>query len=509
MCCIITQISLDKTMSGSKWITTTPVPLIHPDLKPQNAYSNVLLIDAKVRNAQQVYNSANASTLPIIYSTSSSSQDLLTLLQAHFTSIQSMAFFFESSNGKLKGFLNNQPFFVHTETAPYSANVAFMIQLIKAFSIKGVDFLACDTLQYSNWKAYYALLLQETGVKVGASNDKTGNLHYGGDWIMENTGQNVELIYFTRNIEYYQYTLSPPTDIRTYTMYYPQNVHIILSIDVISYYNVFTFPAWYSSGLPIYTSPPSWLYDFQLWDNGTLLYSFADLAGIVMEGDGGVAFTDLNNPQAACYAFWASHNGDNNVIANDCQNLVILSLAYDEYILTSSSGAACFKEGTQILTDKGYRAIESLRKGDNVKTLLRGFLPIELIGTRQIIHTANAERIKDQLYVCPKEAYPEATEDLVITGCHSLLVNAFANDAQKEKTKEVNGLLYVTDKKYRLPACADDRTTIYPTAGTYNIYHFALENADYYSNYGVYANGILVETTSKRYMEKLSQMTLL
>lgn len=496
---------------SSKWngLPSSTVPLIHPDLtgKPQNAYSNVLLIDNKVKNAQLVYDSVNASTLPILYSTSSSSQDLLSLLQAHFTSIQSLGLFFESSFGKSKGFLNMQPLFLPTEQAPYSTNVAFMINMITTFSIKGVDFLACDTLQYNNWKTYYALLSQ-TGVNVGASNDKTGNLKYGGDWVMESTNQNVELIYFTRNIEYYQYTLSPPTDIRTFTMYYPQNVHIIVSIDVNNYFNVALFPSWDYYG-SLYTGPPSWLYDFQLWYNGTQLYNFADLAGLVMNGDGGVAFTDLNNPQPGCYAYWASHNDDHNVIPQDCQNLQIINLGYNAYITSVNSGMTCFKEGTMILTNTGYRTVEALRKGDKVKTLLRGFIPIDCIGTREIIHTANAERIKDQLYVCSKEAYPEATEDLVITGCHSLLVNAFANDAQKEKTKEVNGLLYVTDKKYRLPACVDDRAMIYPVAGSYNIYHFALENDDPYMNYGVYANGILVETTSIRFMTKLSKMTLL
>jgi hypothetical protein len=38
--------------------------------------------------------------------------------------------------------------------------------------------------------------------------------------------------------------------------------------------------------------------------------------------------------------------------------------------------------------------------------------------------------------------------------------------------------------------------------GDHKIYHFALENEDNYMNYGVYANGLLVETTSKRFMDE-------
>jgi hypothetical protein len=51
------------------------------------------------------------------------------------------------------------------------------------------------------------------------------------------------------------------------------------------------------------------------------------------------------------------------------------------------------------------------------------------------------------------------------------------------------------------------------TGGTenidYTIYHFALENDNYYMNYGVYANGLLVETCSKRYLTELSNMELI
>jgi len=54
---------------------------------------------------------------------------------------------------------------------------------------------------------YYTLLTKETGVVVGASNDKTGNIKYGGDWIMESTSQDIELVYFGKSIKYYSYLL--------------------------------------------------------------------------------------------------------------------------------------------------------------------------------------------------------------------------------------------------------------------------------------------------------------
>jgi len=169
----------------------------------------------------------------------------------------------------------------------------------------------------------------------------------------------------------------------------------------------------------------------------------------------------------------------------------------------------CFKEDTKILTNKGYIPIQNLRKGHLVKTLEHYYLPIVMIGKKEIHHPAKTERIQDQLYKCTKDEYPEIIEDLVLTGCHSILVDEFANEEQKEKTIEVNKIIYVTDRKYRLPACADHRASVYEHPGDYTIYHLALENNDYYMNYGIYANGLLVETCSKRYLKEVSNMTLI
>jgi hypothetical protein len=88
-------------------------------------------------------------------------------------------------------------------------------------------------------------------------------------------------------------------------------------------------------------------------------------------------------------------------------------------------------------------------------------------------------------------------------------VDDFVSVEQREKVKEVLGDTYITDRKYRLPACVDDRASLYETPGKHTIYHLALDNDNYYSNYGIYANGLLVETCSKRYLKELSNMELI
>ena len=179
------------------------------------------------------------------------------------------------------------------------------------------------------------------------------------------------------------------------------------------------------------------------------------------------------------------------------------------FTLTFTPGMVCFKEDSKILTKQGYRSIQDLRKGDLIKTIKHGYVPIDMIGYREIENVICEERIKDKLYVCTNKEYSEIFEDLVITGCHSILVDNYTTQEQLDKSTEVNGGIYETDGKWRLPACVDERAKPFEKAGKFMIYHLALENKDYFMNYGIYANGLVVETCSRRYIKELSNMKLI
>jgi hypothetical protein len=211
---------------------------------------------------------------------------------------------------------------------------------------------------------------------------------------------------------------------------------------------------------------------------------------------------------------------------NDGNNLIISqNLGQDGYVSLysitnkyspgqlNSTYIACFKEDSKILCFKEgremYVKVQDIRKGYLVKTLEHGYIPVDMIGKRNFHHDGLKERITSQLYKCSKTEYPELLEDLIITGCHSILVDSFKSNEQKEKVFEVLGDIYVTDNKLRVPACVDDRAFVYEKPGNYTIYHLALENDDYYMNYGIYANGLLVETCSKRFLKEYSSMTLI
>ena len=96
-----------------------------------------------------------------------------------------------------------------------------------------------------------------------------------------------------------------------------------------------------------------------------------------------------------------------------------------------------------------------------------------------------------------------------MTGAHSILVDDFVSPEQEEKTKEVNGDVYITDGKCRLPVCADKRALTYDVPGIHTIYHLALENNDDYMNYGIYANGLLVESCSNFSLKGHPNITLI
>jgi hypothetical protein len=57
--------------------------------------------------------------------------------------------------------------------------------------------------------------------------------------------------------------------------------------------------------------------------------------------------------------------------------------------------------------------------------------------------------------------------------------------------------------------CIDEKSEPYNKEGEFTIWHFALENDNYYGNYGIYANGLLVESCSIRYLKELSDHILI
>ena len=219
------------------------IPLIYNDVVDTSTITNLLLIDSIVADAQLFYDSANSSTFPIIYSYSSTIAQFTTLLTSKFTNLERISFaFHDSADSKL--FLDNKLFFTDLQnTDAFSPITQLLIDTIRTFSVTHVDFLACDSLTHPNWVQFYNLLNSQTGVIVGASNDRTGNLAFGGDWLMENTNENVLNTYFNSNILNYTSTLANNISASGTIQIQQSGVNIQYSVDAGSTWANVVWPA--------------------------------------------------------------------------------------------------------------------------------------------------------------------------------------------------------------------------------------------------------------------------
>ena len=186
-------------------------PLEYGDIS--GSYKNILFIDNAIDDLETIINSINLDTFYIVYSGCSSILDVSNLLQIlPMDTIDRIGFFFTLS-GNSKIFLDRKPFYdpsmnyAESDEIPSDANFDFIVYIINKYNIEYIDYLACNTLSFERWNNYYNALMQKTNVIVGASDNETGNIKYGGDWILETTGEDIELIYFNKSIQYYKYLL--------------------------------------------------------------------------------------------------------------------------------------------------------------------------------------------------------------------------------------------------------------------------------------------------------------
>jgi hypothetical protein len=178
----------------------------------------------------------------------------------------------------------------------------------------------------------------------------------------------------------------------------------------------------------------------------------------------------------------------------------------------------CFLQGSKILhydpisAKESYIPVETLKKGDLVKTFMSGYKPVSHIGWKIMNNPAEHPDIRDRLYglsakqVNPS-AEPEIDEPLYLTGRHSVLRNDLIGSDLDLLIKYM-GDIFVTENHYRVPIFLDQRATPYTDNSPVTIWHFALENHNIYHNYGVYANGLLVESCSIQYLTELADMEL-
>jgi len=167
----------------------------------------------------------------------------------------------------------------------------------------------------------------------------------------------------------------------------------------------------------------------------------------------------------------------------------------------------CYAKGTKILclidNKEEYVNIENLIKGTLVKTYLHGYKKLNILG--KIIVQNCIENKPNKIFRLKKEKNKDLIEDLYISGKHSILVDNLTEE-QIKKTKLQWSKLLMIDSKYLLLASVNEDFEDVKDENIYELYQMILDHNDDNGRYGIWANGILSETTSMNNFLKKKQL---
>jgi len=168
--------------------------------------------------------------------------------------------------------------------------------------------------------------------------------------------------------------------------------------------------------------------------------------------------------------------------------------------ITKVADPICFNEGTYILClnkdfQEEYVLINDLRRGHVVKTYKHGYRKIEMVGKCPLVNDPNKH--SSCMYKMIRNDHNGLIEDLTVTGGHAILVNNI--EPYREENERLMGACQKIDDKFLLVAAASPDFVKLENTDNYTYYHFILENnGNDDERFGVWSNGILTETPSKR-----------
>ena len=177
---------------------------------------------------------------------------------------------------------------------------------------------------------------------------------------------------------------------------------------------------------------------------------------------------------------------------------------YGTYVFSTDPLPCCFSEGTRILgltaqLKEEYRLVQDLLIGDFIKSYLHGYRKVSKILKGSFVNNPTEHGVANCMYIMSKTEDNGLIEDLTLTRNHGVLVEKLTEDEEKKVDKNnlpiIDGLLSIITSD-------SDKFEKVEDTNVYNYYHFSLDgDGDNDRRFGVYANGLLVETPSNNMMD--------
>jgi len=164
---------------------------------------NLLLIDEKIPSNDLFIMGISDDTKYITYSITDTFEKLTEKIDNFgLDAIENIGFVFVDERTPLKMFVSCNTFISFSGNVINKNNTTeFIKNIVSKYKTKNLDFLACNLLSYAIWKKYFEFIMSENeGLVVRASNDRTGNMSSGGDWILESTNEDISKLYFNEKM---------------------------------------------------------------------------------------------------------------------------------------------------------------------------------------------------------------------------------------------------------------------------------------------------------------------
>jgi len=180
-----------------------------------NSQQQLLFIDANVSDYQSYLSN---STAAIIYDHNTTCQEVMSFIKLNLPQLKRVGIVFHENAFPL--FLGLYPFFTPGDIDEnttvklqrkvyqnlplnFSQNLQFMVDIVNHYSLRNIDFLTPNLLTHPSWKLYFQILNVSCDVIIGSSYDYSGNIKYGADWIIQQSFQDFQSIYFIPSIKNY------------------------------------------------------------------------------------------------------------------------------------------------------------------------------------------------------------------------------------------------------------------------------------------------------------------